>query len=120
VSTDPRQDLYDTRALAGNDGITEMVIFEHNGKIIQRFARETLFVAYSPENVPAIINRLLACMKEAGQTPVINMPRRKITKAQRDALVTRAIHVYRSMTEKNRPPAVVAQHVVDSVLSAIE
>jgi hypothetical protein len=113
-------DLYDTRALAGNDGMTEMVIFEHNGKIIQRFAREMLFVAYDPQNVPAIINRLLACLKEAGQTPVINLPRRKITKVQRDALVTRALHVYRSMAEKRRPPGMIAQHVVDSVLSAIE
>jgi len=120
VSADPKADLYDTRALAGNDGITEMVIFEHNGKIIQRFARPMEFIAYDAKNLAEILNRFLGAMKEAGHTPVINMPRRKITKKQRDALVTRAIHVYRSMTEKNRPPAVVAQHVVDSVLSAIE
>lgn len=112
-------DLYDPSALKGQ-GDVEMVLFYHRGKIIQRFAREVLFVAYDPKNVPELVNSLLARLKEAGETPVINMPRRKITRAQRDALVTRATLVYRSMMEKGRPPAVVAQHVVDSVLSAIE
>lgn len=120
MSTDPKVDLYDTRGLAGNDGMTEMVIFEHNGKVIQRFARPMEFIAYDPKNLADIVNRFLGAMKEAGQTPAINMPRRKITKAQRDALITRALHVYRSMTEKNRHPGDIARHVVDSVLSAIE
>ncbi len=114
------QDLYDQRALAGDDGKTEMVIFAANGKIIQRFARPMLFVAYDPGNVGEIVNRMLTVVKETGHQVVINMPKRRITRAQRDALVTRAVHVYRSMTEQNRPPALIAQHVVDSVLSAIE
>ncbi len=114
------QDLYDPRALAGDDGMTEMVIFAHHQKVIVRFARPMLFVAFDPQNIGEIVNRILACVKETGHTVVINMPRRQISKEKRDALVTRAIHVYRSMTEQNRPPATVAQHVVDSVLSAIE
>jgi len=120
VADERFQDLYDPSALAGDDGMTEMVIFAHNGKIIQRFARPMLFVAYDPKNMGDVINRILGAIKEAGHMPVINMPRRRITKEQRDALVTRALHVYRSMTEKQRAPALIAQHVVDSVLSAIE
>lgn len=114
------QDLYDPRALQGNDGITEMVLFAHNGKVIQRFARPMLFVAYDPTNMGEIVNRILACVREAGAEVVINMPRRKISKEKRDALVTRAYHVHRSMTEQNRPPMDIAKHVVDSVLSAID
>ena len=120
MSAGEKRDLYDTSGLAGNDGMTEMVIFAHNGKVIQRFARQMEFIAYDPANLAEILNRFLGAMKEAGHTPVLNMPRRKITKAQRDALVTRALHVFRSMTEKGRHPADVAKHVVDSVLSAIE
>ena len=120
MSEGEKKDLYDTSGLAGNDGMTQMVIFAHNGKVIQRFARSMEFIAYDPKNLADILNRFLGAMKEAGHTPVLNMPRRKITKAQRDALITRALHVYRSMNEKGRPPAVVAQHVVDSVLSASE
>jgi hypothetical protein len=97
-----------------------MVIFEHQGKIIQRFDKPMLFVAYEPGNMGEIVNRILAAVKEAGHEIRINIPRRKITKTQRDALVTRALHVYRSMSEKHQHPADVAKHVVDSVLSAIE
>ena len=120
MADERHQDLYDPSALAGDDGKTEMVIFASNGKIIQRFARPMLFVAYDPENMGEIVNRILACVKEAGAQVVINMPRRTISKAKRDALVTRAVHVYRSMTEQHRPPKQVAMHVVDSILSAIE
>lgn len=120
MADERHQDLYDPRALAGDDGKTEMVIFAHNGKIIQRFARPMLFVAYDPANMGQIVNRILAAVKEAGGQTVINMPRRTISKEKRDALITRAIHVYRSMTEQHRPPALIAKHVVDSVLSAIE
>lgn len=114
------QDLYDPSALQGNDGQTEMVLFAHNGKIIQRFARPMLFVAYDPGNMGEIVNRLLACVRETGHQVVINMPKRKITKQQREALITRATHVFRSMQEKGRPPAYIAQHVVDSIISAID
>ena len=114
------EDLYDVRALQGDEGATEMVIFSHNGKVIQRFARPMLFVAYDANNAAELANQFLNRAKECGAKIVVNVPRRKITREQRDALITRAIHVYRSMTEKNRPPALVAQHVVDSILSTID
>lgn len=120
MADEQHQDLFDTRALAGNDGMTEMVIFAHNGKIIQRFARPMLFVAYDPKNMGEILNRMLGAVKEAGHTPVINMPKRKITEKQRQALITRATLVFKSLQEKGRPPSYIAQHVVDSVISAID
>lgn len=113
------QDLYDPRALQG-DGQVEMVIFAHNTKVIMRFEKPMLFVAFDPKNMGEILNRTIACIKEAGGEVAINLPKRKISKEKREALVTRATHVYRSMTEQHRPPALVAQHVVDSILSALE
>jgi hypothetical protein len=50
-----------------------------------------LFVAYDAQNLGRSSNRFLGAIKEAGFTPVINMPRRKISKEKRDALVTRAL-----------------------------
>ncbi len=120
MADERHQDLYDPSALAGDDGMTEMVIFAHGKKVIMRFARPMLFVAFDPANMGEVLNRAIACCKEAGGEVRINLPKRKISKAQRDALVTRATHVFRSMTEQNRPPALIAQHVVDSVLSALE
>lgn len=103
-----------------DDGKVEMVIFADQGRVIQRFEKPMIRIAYDPKNVGEVVNGFLAAVKEAGFETIINLPKRKITKAQRDALVTRAVHVYRSMTEQHRPPADVARHVVDSVLSAIE
>lgn len=114
------QDLFDPRALAGDDGMTEMVIFAHHGKVIMRFARPMLFIAFDPKNMGEVLNRAIACCKEAGGEVVINLPKRRISQEKRDALITRATHVFRSMTEQRKAPAYVAQHVVDSILSAID
>lgn len=114
-------DLFDPRGLLGGDqGATEMVLFTHEGKVIQRFREPRLWVAYDPANAAELANKFLNAAKECGAQIVLNLPKRKISKEKREALVTRAIHVYRSMTEKHRPPALVAQHVVDSILSALE
>lgn len=112
-------DLYNPSALQG-DGKTEMVVFPHAGKVIQRFQRPMLFVAYEPTNVGQLANTLLDSAKACGAEVILNLPRRKLSREKRDALVTRALLIYRSMTEQKKPPALVAQHVVDSVLSAIE
>lgn len=113
-------DLFDPRALAGDEGMTEMVIFTHEGKVIQRFARPMLFAAYDPTNAAELANKFLNAAKECGAQIVINVPKRKVSREQREALVTRAIHVYRSMTEQKRHPGDVAKHVVDSILAALE
>jgi hypothetical protein len=80
----------------------DMVIFANGSRVIQRFSRPMLFVDYDAQNLGPIIDRFLGAIKEAGFTPVINMPRRQISKEKRDALITRAIHVYRSMSRRSR------------------
>jgi hypothetical protein len=115
------EDLFDPRALfSGDQGATEMVIFTHEGKVIQRFREPRLWVAYDPSNAAELANKFLDAAKECGAQIVINIPRRQVSPIKRMALITRAMHVYRSMTEKGRPPKDVAQHVVDSILSAID
>lgn len=113
-------DLFDPRALQGDEGKTEMVLFPHTGKVIQRFARPMLFVAFDPSNAVEVGKKMIDCAVECGAQVTIQVPRRQISREKREALVTRAAHVFRSMTEKNRPPAEIARHVIDSVLSAIE
>lgn len=113
-------DLFDLRGHQLDEGRTEMVIFVQDGKVIQRFARPMLFVAYDPSNAAELANVFLNRAKDAGAKIVVNVPRRKISRETRDVLITRAIHVYRSMTEQKRAPALIAQHVVDTILSAID
>lgn len=119
MADEQHQDLYDPRALQG-DGNVEMVIFGHNGKIIQRFARPMLFVAYEPENMGPIVNRILGAVKEAGAQVMIDLPKFRLSKERRDILVTRAIRVYASMTQQKKAPAHIAAHVVDSILSELD
>lgn len=115
------EDLFDPRALLGGDqGATEMVIFTHEGKVIQRFREPRLWVAYDPPNAAELANKFLNAAKDCGVQIVLNLPRRRISPARRMALITRATHVYRSMTERGRAPKHIAQHVVDSILSAID
>lgn len=115
------EDLFDPRALMnGDQGVTEMVIFTHEGKVIQRFRESRLWVAYDPANAAELANKFLNAAKDCGAQIVLNLPKRTIPPHKRMALITRATHVFRSMTEKGRPPKDIAQHVVDSILSAID
>lgn len=119
MADEKNADLFDPRGLQG-DGKCEMVIFANGNKVIQRFDRPMLFIAYDLQNVGPVVNRLIGAIREAGGQPVIEMPRRQISREKREALVTRATHVFRSMTEKRQSPKDVARHVVDSILSAID
>lgn len=114
------EDLFDPAALQGGDGKTEMVLFAHQGKIIVRYREPRLWVAFDPSSAVDVGKKMIDCAVECGAQVTIEVPRRKISPAKRMALVTRATHVYRSMTEKGRPPKDIAQHVVDSILSAID
>lgn len=113
------RDLFDPSLLRG-DGKCEMVIFTHEQKVIQRFDRPMLFVAYDPANMGEIVNRFLGAVKEAGFPIVINMPKRKITREQRDRMTVRALRVYRTLMDKNKPPAVIVQEMVDTLLSMVD
>jgi len=104
----------------GPEGAVEMIIAPEKNRVIQRFQRPMLYVAYERDNAAYVGKSLIDAAVAIGAKLVINVPRKKITREQRDALVTRAFHVHRSMTEQKRPPMLIAKHVVDSILSAIE
>lgn len=117
-----KEDLFDPALLRepNDGGKTEMVLFPHEGKVIVRYREPRLFVAFDPSNAVDVGKKLIDCAVECGAEVQIQVPRREISKGKRDALITRATHVLRSMTEQRRSPAHIARHVVDSILSAID
>lgn len=116
-------DLFDVRTLPpGDDGMTEMVIF-HNprtGKLIQRFARPMLFVAYDPQNGLQVAAQFLDCLEALGHKVSIKVEKRKITEQQRAVLITRVGHILKTMLAQNRPEPHIARSVVDTILSAVD
>lgn len=113
------KDLFDPRALTG-DGNTEMVLFPHTGKVIIRFREPRLWVACEPSDAVQIGKKMIDCAVECGAKVEIKVPRRPISDRKRASLIVRATHVFRSMTEKGKAPKDIAQHVVDSILSAVD
>jgi hypothetical protein len=116
-------DLYDVRTLPpGDDGMTQMVIFNNprTGKVIQRFARPMLFVAYDPANVVPVAAQFLDCAEQLGTKVAIKVQKRKITEQQRAVLITRVGHILRTQLAQNRPPEHISRSVVDTILSAID
>ena len=103
-----------------DEGKTELIIQAEQGKVIVRFPEPLLWLALDPANAVGIGKHLIDCAVDCGANVEIKVPRKEISREKRTALITRALHVQRSMTEQNRPPAMIAQHVVDSILSAIE
>jgi len=114
------EDLYDPRALQGDEGMTEMVLFAHTGKVIQRFARPMLFVAFDPGNAVQVGKKMIDCAVECGAQVEIKVPRREISNEKRKALIARCQHIMRSMQERGKSPQSVARNVVDSILAAID
>jgi hypothetical protein len=102
------------------DGNVQMAVGQRNKKIVIQFQRPMSFIVIDPPNAVALANQFLDLAKACGFEVVLNLPKRKISKEQRDRLCTRATHVFRSLQEKNRPPAYIARHVVDTILSAID
>ena len=112
-------DLFDARALTG-DGKMEMAIFEEKGRTIQRFKSPVLWVAYDPSNAVAIGWALIDSATKCGAQVTVQVPRRRITKQQRDQMIVRSTHVFRSMSERGKPPAEIVRSVVDSILAMVE
>lgn len=105
---------------AGEAGATEMIIKAEGGKVIIRYREPRLWVAFDPQNAVQIGKHLIDCAVACGADVQIQVPRRKISREQRDRLVVRTTHIYRSLQEKNTAPGVIARSVVDTILSAIE
>lgn len=113
-------DVDSVTAPADASGATEMIIKPEGGKVIIRYREPRLWVAFDPTNAVQIGKHLIDCAVALGAQVEIKVPRRKITREQRERLVTRATHVYRSLQEQNRTPAQIARNVVDTILSAID
>lgn len=113
-------DLYDPAALTGDEGSTEMVLFANSGKVIQRFARPMLFVAYDPGNAVQIGKKLIDCAVECGADVAVEVPRRAISDQKRDTLIVRCEHLMRSCQEKMRSRRYTAKAIVDTILAAID
>ena len=103
-----------------DDGSVEMIIGQERGKVVQRFQRPMLYVTYEPENAVGVAKTIIDTAVALGANVMIQTPRRKITREQRQRLVVRATHVFRSMQEKGKTPAWIARNVVDTILSAID
>lgn len=102
------------------DGKTEMIIRAERGQVVQRFQRPMQYILYDPINAVGVGKHLIDLGVELGATFTIELPRKQITREKRDALVARAMHIHRSLTEKRKDPKYIATEVVDSILSAIE
>lgn len=113
------EDLFDPRMLQG-DGKTEVALFAHTQRVIVRFRTPQLWFAMGPPQALEFAKKMIDCAAECGMKIEIKVPRREIPPHKREALVTRALHVMRSMTEQHRPPKDIARHVVDSIISAID
>ena len=103
-----------------DDAKTEMAIQPEAGKVVVRFREPRHWVVMDPANAVQIGKHLIDCAVACGAEVTIQVPRREISREKREALIARTMHVTRSMQEKHRPPAIVAQAVVDSILAAID
>lgn len=101
-------------------GATEMIVKAERGQVIIRYREPRLWVAFDPGNAVRVGKQLIDCAVECGLRVELKVPRREVSQEKRQALIARAMHTFRSLTDKGRPPKVVAQHVVDSILAAIE
>ena len=113
-------DRVETEAQTPEGGVVEMIIQPEGQRVIQRFPRPMLWLAYERDNAAHVGKALIDAAVAIGAKVQIKVPPRKISEEKREALVARAYHVHRSMTEQKRPPKDIARHVVDAVLSAIE
>lgn len=112
-------DLFDPKALPEGGGEMEMVVFEHDGQVIMRFREDTSWVAFDPSNAVNVAKAMIDSAVALGANVEIMVPRREVTREQRAKLITRVGHIYRSMSEKNRPLPFIASQVVDTLLEEL-
>lgn len=113
------KDLFDAKTLDG-EGKTEMVIFEHDGMIIQRFRTPQEWIGYEPSNAVSVAKHMIDMAVEAGAKVTIQLPKYQVTPQQRLGMIKRAEHIIRSMSADGRKLDYIAQQVVDSILISME
>lgn len=98
----------------------EIAIKHEKGKIVLAFFRPVDRITLDPPNAVLIAKEFLDLAQVCGHEVVLQVPKRKITKEQRDRLINRATLVFKNLSEKGRAPGYIAREVVDSILSAID
>lgn len=103
-----------------NDGNVDIALGQRGGKVVLEFFKSIDSVTFDPANAVILARQMIDIAVACGANVTIEVPRRKITKEQRNKLVSRATIVFRSLIEKGKTPAVIARNVVDTILSAID
>lgn len=111
-------------AQQNDSGKVDMIIapWLHRGEklVVIRYEMARHWVGLEPTHAAEMAKLLLDAAAQQGANIQLSMPRREVTRDQRDRLIVRATQVFRSLQEKGRPPAEIARQVVDTVLSAID
>ena len=115
---DSSMDLLDVQTLKG-DGSVEMVVFQDDEQIIMRFRKAMEWVGFDPPNAVAVGKQLIDLAVMSGANVELVLPRPQVTPQQRERMMNRTAHIFRSMSEKGRPPDFIAQQIVDTILSEL-
>jgi len=90
-------------------------VYDSRGKVIIETEQERYI--FDPANAVELANAMLRSATACGVEIKFEVERPKITDKQRAAMITRAVHVMRSLS--GRKPEFIATHVVDTVLSGV-
>lgn len=113
-------DSVKVEAAAPGEGQVEMIIGTEAGKVVQRFQRPMAYVLYEPENAAYVGREILNAAVACGAKVQINVPRVKVSREKRDAMIARAAQIHRSLLERNRDPLAIAREVVDQTLAQLD
>jgi len=116
----PPSELINAPDAVDFSGAVEMAVGPEHGKVVLAFKTPQTRVDIDPPVAVALAKQLLDLAQVCGFNVVLQVPRRAITREQRNHLVFRALHIYRDLNEKRKPPHYIVQQIVDSILSAID
>ena len=94
-----------------------MIIKAEGGQVVVVFEKPMRHIKFDPANAVQIGKHLIDCAVTLGMEVEIKVPRKEVSREQRNILVVRAMNIMRSLA--NKPPKRIAIEVVDSILSAI-
>lgn len=89
------------------------------GRVVMLFYRPVDRHEWAPHDAAQFGKMLIDHAVAAGAEVVIEVPKRPISKEQRDRMIQRIIHVDRSLQEKGRTPAFRARALVDTLLAMV-
>lgn len=93
-------------------------ISDRDGKVMFDMGGDDVMVI-PPEQAVFIAETLLHAASACGYKVQVKVPQIKVSETKYTAMVNRTTHVMRSLTQQKKPPAVIAAHAVDTVLSML-